>query len=172
MTKLNKHAPRSVIPVEESPMNRQLWLISGFLAFGTVGCVVRARPEVVAAPDPYPYQPPPPPMEQAPEPAVDYGPAYPTVPPPAPIAEYRPPPPGYGYYWVDGYWDWTGYDWAWTNGQYVPERSGYIYVRPRYAFEGNHWVYQRSYWEGPGHRRDYNWGRPAPVNRGQPPRPV
>jgi len=98
-------------------MKRSTWLLSGFLgvvALGSVGCVVRARPAVVVAPDPGP--PPPPPPEAPPPEIIDYGPTYPTVPPPAPIAEYRPPPPGYGYYWVDGYWDWTGYDWVWVTG--------------------------------------------------------
>src|SRR3569623_346618 len=148
------------IPRRRTFMNRYLWSGAGALALGGAGCVVRAQPTpVVVTPEP-----------EAPPP--DYGPTYPTVPPPAPIVEYQPPPPGYGYIWVDGYWDWTGYDWAWTNGSYVPERAGYLYVRPRYVYESNHWVYHRSYWEGPDHRRDYVYGRPAPVNRGAPGRPV
>src|SRR3569623_597238 len=142
------------IPRWRTFMIRYLWLVAGSLALGGAGCVVRAPPApVVVAPD------------EGPPPPPDYGPAYPTVPPPAPIVEIRPPPPSYGYFWTDGYWDWTGYDWAWTNGSWVPERAGYLYVKPRDVNEGNRWVYQRSNWQGPAHRRDYVYGRPAPVTR-------
>jgi hypothetical protein len=119
------------------------------------GCVVRPEPVVVGAS-----------VSTSPDYGTAY--AYPTVPPPSPIAEYRPPPPGYGYTWVDGYWDWTGYDWAWTTGNWVPERPGYLYVRPRYVYQGDRWVYQRSYWGAPDGRRDYDWGRPGNRPGGRP----
>ena len=54
----------------------------------------------------------------------DYATVYPTTFAPEPIPEFRPAPPGYGYNWVDGYWDWTGYDWTWSSGYWVPERVG------------------------------------------------
>src|SRR5664279_2226516 len=103
-------------------MHRTLWLagsVLGLTLLALSGCVVRAQPAPVAVGG-----------------EVDYGTVYPNVPPPAPLNEYRPPPPGYGYYWVDGYWDWTGYDWSWNTGLWAQERPGYIYVRPRYVFEG------------------------------------
>ena len=127
-------------------MNRQLWLGSAVVALALSGCMVREPPVVGVS------------TAVAP---VDYGTAYPASPPPAAMAEYRPPPPGFGYVWVDGYWDWTGYDWAWTSGAWAPERVGYVYVRPTYVYDHGSWVYHRSYWNGPEGRRDYEWGRPA-----------
>src|SRR6516164_4448392 len=79
-----------------------------------------------------PLPPPPPPtyVEPAPAPPVgayaapgsDYATVYPSTPAPEPIPEYRPAAPGYGYMWVDGFWDWTGYDWSWSAGYWVPQR--------------------------------------------------
>ena len=142
-------------------MKRQLCLAAGLVAVAAAGCVVRARPVVGVS---------------ATVGADDYGTAYATVPPPAPVVEYRPPPPGYGYLWVDGLWDWTGYDWSWNGGYWAPERPGFVYVRPQYVFDSGRWVYRRSYWNGPEGRRDYEWGRRgppppsyAPVTRGAPP---
>src|SRR6266700_3857277 len=113
------------------------------------GCVVRAQPAPVAV-----------------NAEVDYGTAYPSVPPPAPMVEYRPPPPGYGYYWVAGAWDWTGYDWSWTAGFWTPERVGFVYVRPRYVYDGGRYVLYRGYWnDGYGHR-DYHYNT---TMRGSPP---
>jgi hypothetical protein len=142
-------------------MKRQLWLTALLVALGAAGCVVRARPVVGVSAT----------VEG------DYGTAYATVPPPSPLVEYRPPPPGYGYLWVDGFWDWTGYDWSWNVGYWASERPGYVYVRPQYVFDSGRWVYRRSYWNGPEGRRDYEWGRRgsppsgayAPVMRGAPP---
>jgi len=58
----------------------------------------------------------------------DYATVYPSSFAPEPIPEIRPAPPGYGYVWVDGYWDWTGYDWTWSSGYWVPPRVGYAYI--------------------------------------------
>ena len=88
----------------------------------------------------------------------DYATVYPTAPPPTPIAEYRPTPPGYGYMWVDGYWDWTGYDWSWNTGYWAPERPGYVYVAPRYVYVDGRPVYYRGYWQGSTGYRDYHYG--------------
>ena len=79
-------------------MNRASWLVVPLFALLVGGCTVRARPATVHVSGE----------------VSTYGTVYPTVPPPAPIAEYRSPPPGWGYIWVDGYWDWTGYDWYWV----------------------------------------------------------
>src|SRR5688500_19284165 len=115
--------------MRRTSMNRQLWLASLLVALTASGCVVRARPAVGVS---------------ATVESGGYGTVYANVPPPAPIVEYRPPPPGYGYLWVDGYWDWTGYDWTWNSGFWAPERAGYLYVRPQYVYDNNRWVYRRS----------------------------
>src|SRR4051812_19219943 len=66
--------------------------------------------------------------------------------PPPPVTEYRPYPPAPGYVWVDGYWDWSGYDWTWANGYWAPPRGGYYYVRPSYVVVGGRYRYNRGYW--------------------------
>src|SRR5689334_12212905 len=104
---------------------RMLWLAVPLGIALLSGCRARVR-----------AYPPPVPVSATVEVTPGYATVYPTAPPPEPIFEVRPPVPGYGYYWVDGYWDWNGYDWSWANGYWAPERPGYAYVRPRYVFEG------------------------------------
>jgi hypothetical protein len=87
--------------------------------------------------------------------------------PPEPLYEEVTVSPGYGYVWIDGYWNWNGYDWAWSSGRWVRERTGYIYVAPYYDHVGGRYVYRGGFWS----RRDRaprNWvvrerrdGRPA-----------
>src|SRR4051794_38303691 len=96
-----------------------------------------------------------------------YAEVYVNSPPPPPVAEYRPYPPNPGYVWVDGYWDWTGYDWYWTNGFWAPPRQGYAYVRPAYTVDRGRYVYHRGYWSGEG-RRDYHYANPSGGWRGTP----
>ncbi len=156
------------------------------------GCYVRPAPVYVAPapapvyapplappPDPQPAyveqpppQQPPPAYVEAPPPApapMDPS-VYPTTPPPDPIPEYQPPAPGYGYYWVSGYWDWTGYDWDWNAGYWAPQRPGFIYIGPRFVWEGGRPVYYRGYWQGPNGFREYGYyGGRAPAARGARP---
>src|SRR5215831_8042239 len=111
----------NVQPLKGELMSRHLWLACAVTAALGSGCVVRATPAPVA-------------VSGEAYAGGDYATAYPTVPPPQPIVEYRPQPPGWGYAWVDGYWDWTGYDWSWNSGYWAPQRPGVVYVAPRYVF--------------------------------------
>jgi hypothetical protein len=97
------------------------------------------------------------------EEVADPGVAYPSTPPPDLIPEYRPPAPGYGYLWIDGYWDWTGYDWAWNSGFWTPRQAGIAFSAPRFVFIDGEPVYYRGYWVDPYGRREYGYGwRGAP----------
>ncbi|HVR03192.1 MAG TPA: hypothetical protein VMT47_13735, partial [Polyangia bacterium] len=131
------------------------------------GCVVRAAPAPVYYSNDPNYAPPPPAYAPPPAaaPAVELdATVYPTVAPPPPVAEYRPPAPGYGYLWVDGYWDWNGYDWAWSNGYWQPDRPGFLFIGPRYVYEGGRPVYYRGYWQGSNGYRDYHYrSEPQPA---------
>jgi hypothetical protein len=133
-------------------MNRSLCLASGLalgVALAASGCYVRAQgPEPAYA-------------GQAP---VGDATAYPSTPPPDPIPEAQPPAPGYGYDWINGYWDWTGYDWTWDAGYWAPQGAGYLYVGPRFLFVDGRPVFYRSYWQGPGGARTFGYGF-----RGSPP---
>jgi len=70
--------------------------------------------------------------------------------PPEPLYEEVSVSPGYGYVWIDGHWNWNGYDWGWVGGRWVRERLGYIYVTPYYDHVGGRYVYRTGYWS----RRD------------------
>src|SRR5690242_20298473 len=119
------------VPIARSvTMKRSLWLAGSFLTLSlgalASGCVVRARPApVVVSGGVYVDN----------NSSSDYATVYPTTFAPEPIPEYRPPAPGYGYTWVDGYWDWTGYDWTWSSGYWVPERVGYAYRSEEHTSE-------------------------------------
>src|SRR5688500_4754962 len=114
------------------------------------GCVVRPAGYVAVSSHP------------APDP---YAEVYVNTPPPAPMADYRSYPPGPGYVWVDGYWDWSGYDWYWTQGYWAPGRPNYYYVRPSYVVVDGRPIYRRGYWYGHDGRRDYHYARPAAPQR-------
>ena len=139
-------------------MKRSHWLIGSALTLALAapasGCVVRARPAPVVVS-----------AGVTVDGSSDYATVYPTTFAPEPIPEYRPAPPGYGYNWVDGYWDWTGYDWTWSSGYWVPERVGYAYIAPRYVYVDGRPVYYRGYWQGDNGYREYGYGG----YRGAPP---
>src|SRR2546430_14944084 len=127
-------------------MNRAL-VLALLAAVPLAGCVVRSAGYGEEA--------------QYPAPSDGYAEVQVNAPPPAAVVEARPYPPGPGYVWVDGYWDWTGYDWYWVNGFWAPPRGGYVYVRPSYVPLGGRWVYRRGYWAGRHGERDYEYARPS-----------
>jgi WXXGXW repeat (2 copies) len=93
----------------------------------------------------------------------DYAPA----PPPVPNYAYqRPPMPGPGYFWVDGYWNFTGRRYSWVAGYWMmpPYAEGY-WVTPRYT-SGR---FFRGYWAGP--RRDFDRGFRQPQQSYRTPAP-
>jgi hypothetical protein len=94
---------------------------------------------------------------------------YPSVPPPEAVPEDRPVAPGPKYYWVPGYWNWTGSDWQWVSGYWTPTRAGYVYVAPRVVSENGRWVYYRAYYKGPKGHREYGYiVQPRAEWRGRP----
>ncbi len=91
-----------------------------------------------------------------------YGDVYVASAPPPRVGEYVPPPPGPGLIWIEGYWDWTGYDWFWISGRWVPPRYGFAYIAPGYAIVDGRWVYYRSHWRHQGSgQRDYQYAQPS-----------
>jgi hypothetical protein len=98
------------------------------LAF-TSGCVVAVRPAPVATVYAEPQ-----------EIAVDSE-------PPPPITEYVGVSPGPGYFWIGGYYHWSGARWVWYRGHYeLPPHPGARWFGPRYEFRGGRRVYIRGYW--------------------------
>src|SRR5947208_3464251 len=116
------------------PSSSAPWLLPSLLVGLSAlasGCVIRAQPQPVAASGTVYVD-------------AQAATAYPTAPMPEPVYEVRPAPPAWNYMWVDGYWDWTGYDWNWSSGYWNPPRDGYVYVGPRYVYEGGRPVYYRG----------------------------
>jgi hypothetical protein len=150
-------------------MNRRIAQLIGSLAFGALAvgssaCVIRESPGVnrgygygyaqagtqggimVGTPSPY----------------------YVNSMPPEPLYETMTTSPGYGYVWIDGYWNWNGYEWVWANGHWVTEQQGYVYVQPYYDWDsGGRNVYYPGHWSRPEHVDsrvrvvDHRDGRPS-----------
>ena len=66
--------------------------------------------------------------------------------PPQPLYETMSSSPGYGYYWIDGYWHWNGYEWVWISGRWERGQEGYAYIQPYYDYVGGSYVYVPGYW--------------------------
>lgn len=91
---------------------------------------------------------------------------YAPAPPPLPQYAYvRPPMPGPGYFWVDGFWNFTGRNYVWVAGYWMqPPYSGGYWVRPRYT--GGRFF--AGFWGRPGPARNFRpaYRGPAPVPHG------
>lgn len=59
----------------------------------------------------------------------------------------RPEPPGYGYIWVNGYWDYLDGNYVWRDGRWVQAKPDYEYVRARYEYNGKSWLFHRPHWK-------------------------
>jgi WXXGXW repeat (2 copies) len=66
-----------------------------------------------------------------------------TAPPPprSVYVETRP-----GYIWVDGYWNWNGYDYVWVDGYYERDRPNHVYVRGYWTNDRGYHSYHRGRW--------------------------
>ena len=69
---------------------------------------------------------------------------------------YAPPPlvwypqpicPGYGYYWVPGYWAWGSYGYYWVPGAWVwPPRIGFYWTPGYWGWRAGYYWWHRGYW--------------------------
>jgi hypothetical protein len=101
----------------------------------TSGCVVAVRP----VPAPVVYEQPVG-YAQPGEVIVDQD-------PPAPVYETVGIAPGPGFFWIGGYYHWSGARWVWYRGHYErPPHPGAAWIRARYEFRGGRRVYIRGYW--------------------------
>ena len=74
--------------------------------------------------------------------AVVTGPSVAYAPPPAPGVVYAPGPPPYrSAVWVEGHWEWDGYQYVWSDGYWVDGRDGCDFVQPRWENRGGAYVY-------------------------------
>ncbi|MBX3275933.1 MAG: hypothetical protein KF729_37100 [Sandaracinaceae bacterium] len=88
-----------------------------------------------------------------------------SAPPPARVS-VRPMAPYAGAVWVDGHYEWDGYQYVWVDGHYVQPRAGYTFVQPRWVNQGGRYVYHNGGW-GRGGRVVHYYNAPrATVYRG------
>jgi hypothetical protein len=69
------------------------------------------------------------------------------VAPPAPIVETYGVAPAPGYFWVGGYWSWSGGRHVWERGHWEAPRSGYRWAPHRWVHERDGWHQSRGHWE-------------------------
>jgi hypothetical protein len=94
-------------------------LLASFV--GLSGCVVTARPAYVGV-------------------------GYVAVAPPAPQVEVYGAPPAAGYFWVGGYWNWTGSTHVWVGGHWEAPRPGFRWVPHRWVHEPGGWRFAEGHW--------------------------
>jgi len=69
------------------------------------------------------------------------------VAPPALRVEARAAPPGAGYVWVPGFWNWNGSAHVWVGGHWMtPPRTDYVWRPARWTAESGVWVFAPGGW--------------------------
>jgi hypothetical protein len=66
--------------------------------------------------------------------------------PPTPRAEVIIGSPGPGYFWIGGYWVWSGSAYHWAPGHWAKRRPGREWVPGRWEQRGRRWVWRRGFW--------------------------
>jgi hypothetical protein len=129
---------------------KRLWFGLGIAGLAVLagGCAQRrvVYVPVYSAPAPAVVVPanPPSPTPAAPQPAVTV--VAPMAPPSAP-AEVVTATPGPTYYWVPGYWGWTGNAWVWVSGRWVVRPAGTtVWVGGYWARHGRGYVWVSGHW--------------------------
>lgn len=70
-----------------------------------------------------------------------------TAPPPPPAqVVVRPAAPYANAVWVEGHYQWDGYQYVWVPGHYVQGRAGYAFVQPRWVNQGGRYTYVSGGW--------------------------
>jgi hypothetical protein len=127
-------------------------LITGAASLLT-GCVER---RVVYVPQPAPaYTPAPTPptgnppvaTEPAPTPTPDANVVTAPMAPPAVQTEVVPVAPGPEYYWVPGYWGWSGRAYVWVGGRWAPRPwHGAVWIGGHWGRRGHGYVWVGGHW--------------------------
>jgi WXXGXW repeat (2 copies) len=69
------------------------------------------------------------------------------MPPPPPLVEVIPVAPGAGYFWINGYWRWTGREHQWEPGHWELHRERSYWVPHRWDRDDRgHWRLHEGYW--------------------------
>lgn len=68
------------------------------------------------------------------------------VAPPASQVEIIGAAPGPGYFWIDGFWGWTGNHHAWNCGHWEASRPGYNWAPHSWQRDGGGWRSAPGQW--------------------------
>jgi hypothetical protein len=83
-----------------------------------------------------------------------YARAYLDAPPPPLRAEAYVAPPGVGFVWMPGYYDYRGTSYVWVGGSWLrPPAVGLVWAEPRYLRIGGRFALQPGRWDFPPERR-------------------
>ncbi len=69
------------------------------------------------------------------------------VAPPPPRAEVIGVAPYPGYFWIGGYWNWTGHRHDWVGGHWEAPRPGYHWVPRQWSQDRDGWRLHGGRWE-------------------------
>jgi WXXGXW repeat (2 copies) len=69
------------------------------------------------------------------------------VAPPTPQVEVVVSPPGPGFFWIGGYWNWVGGRHVWIGGRWEAHRHGYGWAPHQWHRHGNGWRQASGRWE-------------------------
>lgn len=69
---------------------------------------------------------------------------YVQIAPPAPIVETVPAPPGSGYVWLHGHYNWNGNRYVWVGGHY--ERHAGQYCEGHWRHDGHGYIWVDGHW--------------------------
>jgi len=83
----------------------------------------------------------------APLPGPYYGPAEVAVAPPPPQPEVIGVAPVPGYFWIGGYWGWSGGRHTWYPGRWEAPRAGYRWAPHQWVQSGRGWREAPGHWE-------------------------
>jgi len=81
-----------------------------------------------------------------PAPEGYYGGGFVTAAPPAAEYEYYGVAPSPGWFWVGGYWNWSGNRYNWVRGHWQAPRAGYYWVPHRWVRGSRGWRSERGHW--------------------------
>jgi hypothetical protein len=70
-----------------------------------------------------------------------------TVAPPPAQEEVIGVAPAPGYFWIGGYWGWSGGRHEWVRGHWEAPRAGYAWVPHRWEREERGWRMHEGHWE-------------------------
>ena len=68
------------------------------------------------------------------------------VAPPAPRVEVVGVAPAPGYFWVGGYWGWSGNRHVWVPGRWAAPRAGHVWVAQHWVHESGGWRSVNGHW--------------------------